>query len=135
MNRPVRIAVIDDEPKLTKLLKLVLEEGLSCEVSVFNDSLHALDALKNEEFDVISLDHRMPHLTGTQIVKQLRTADGPNCKTPIVLLTAFREEAEHLKLELLKDLLFLDKPIEDEHYLVNIRIALQMKKNQLLRVG
>ncbi|MBL7670614.1 MAG: response regulator [Bdellovibrionaceae bacterium] len=122
------IAVVDDEPKMTKLLKLVLEDNFNCEVEVFNDPTDALSRLKTKKFDAISLDHRMPKLTGMDLVKLLRTSSGPNVETRILLLTGYREEAECSNIDLLKDVLFLDKPVSDERYILWMRTLLKSKK-------
>ena len=116
-DRNYRIAIVDDEPKITKLLKLVLEENLTCAVEVFNEPTQALQRLRQVEFDAISLDHRMPKLSGMDLVKLLRTSNGPNQKTRILLLTGHREEAESAHVDLLDEVIFLEKPIDDTRYL------------------
>jgi CheY-like chemotaxis protein len=123
-----RIALVDDEPKITKLLKLVLEENLACTVEVFNDPTQALERLRQVPFDAISLDHRMPKLSGMDLVKLLRTSFGPNQKTRILLLTGYREDAECAHLDLLDEVIFLEKPIDDAHYLRWMKFVLLKTK-------
>ena len=123
-----KIIVIDDEPKMTKLLRMILEDHLDCEVETYNDPHEALKRLNEQDFDLISLDHRMPGLTGMQITKSLRSIPGTNSATPILIFTGFREEAENLAVSLLNDLLFLEKPIDDARYIQNVKVGLEMKK-------
>ena len=133
MLQNARIILIDDEVKMTKLLKLIVEDHLSCEIEIFNDARAALERLQEAEFDVISLDHRMPGLKGMEIAKLLRTnPDGVNSKTPILLFTGFLEEAESLAIDLLDDLIFLEKPVDDQRYIHNLKMALSMKKVSVL---
>jgi len=123
-----RIALVDDEPKIAKLLKLVLEENLACTVEVFNDPTQALERLRQVQFDAISLDHRMPKLSGMDLVKLLRTSEGPNKRTRILLLTGYREDAECAQLDLLDEVLFLEKPIDDTRYLRWMKFVLLKDK-------
>jgi CheY-like chemotaxis protein len=127
-DRNYRIALVDDEPKITKLLKLVVEENFTCTVEVFNDPTKALARLREVQFDAISLDHRMPNLSGMDLVKLLRTSLGPNQKTRILLLTGYREEAECAHLDLLDEVIFLEKPIDEAHYLRWMKFVLLKKE-------
>jgi DNA-binding NtrC family response regulator len=129
MSSKPQIILIDDEPKMTKLLKLILLDAFDCEVETFNDPLQAHELLLARSFDVISIDHRMPELMGAELVKMLRINKGPNSKTPVLILTGYREEAE-ISVKHLDDLLFVEKPINDDSYIRNIKLALQMKKKQ-----
>lgn len=114
---PCRIALVDDEPKITKLLKLTLEENFDCSIEVFNDSIIALERFRQVPFRAISIDHRMPKLAGMDLVKILRTSQGPNQKTRILLLTGYRDDAECAHLDLLDQVVFLEKPIDETRYL------------------
>jgi CheY-like chemotaxis protein len=126
-TKKYQIAVIDDEESITKLLKMILEEGFDCSVECFNDPTQALERLKEKEFDAISMDHRMPKLTGMDVVKILRNTEGPNLSTRILLLTGFREEAECLHPELLDQVYFLDKPVSNKRYLNWMNMLLKGK--------
>lgn len=127
-DRNYRVALVDDEPKITKLLKLMVEENFTCTVEVFNDPTKALARLREVQFDAISLDHRMPKLSGMDLVKLLRTSLGPNQKTRILLLTGYREEAECAHLDLLDEVIFLEKPIDETHYLRWMKFLLLNKE-------
>lgn len=126
-TKKYQIALVDDEPQITKLLKLTLKDNFNCEVETFNDPTDALARLKEKAFDAISLDHRMPKLTGMDIVELLRLAEGPNKKTRILLLTGFREEAECHNEELLNEVIFLDKPITNEKFVRWMKVILNDK--------
>jgi CheY-like chemotaxis protein len=118
MDQPTcRIALVDDEAKILKLLRLILEENFSCTVEAFTDPVIALERLRQVPFAAISLDHRMPKLTGMDLVKLIRTSKGPNQQTRILLLTGYREEAECAQLDLLDQVIFLEKPIDEPRYL------------------
>lgn len=126
VQKPRQIMVVDDEPQMTKLLRMILIENIECEVEVFNDSVAALERLRQKKFDLVSLDFRMPKMTGIELVTAVRMNEGPNRHTPILLFTGFRQEAETLGKELIEDLLFLEKPVENSRYIAQAKMALMM---------
>ncbi|MGZ3773196.1 MAG: response regulator [Pseudobdellovibrionaceae bacterium] len=130
-NTKPQIAIVDDEVDLTEVYKNIVEGNIECNVEVFNDSTQALTRFQEKKFDVISLDHRMPHLTGMGIVKILRSNEGPNKNTPIIICTGFVEEAESLVTELLENVIFLQKPFESARYIRWIRSMLSSRENKI----
>lgn len=129
-TKAAKVMVVDDEPTMTKLIGLLLEDETSCVVAQYNDPIEAYKDLLSQPFDVISLDHRMPQMTGMAILQLLRNGDGPNRRTPVLIFTGYRDEVEALGAQILENVLMLDKPISDEQYLRNVRLALHMKKIQ-----
>lgn len=127
MAAPIKIMIVDDELQMTKLLKLIVEENLDCVVETFNDPQLALERLCEVRFDVLSLDFRMPGMNGIELIKNLQTVpNGVNLDIPVLMFTGFREEAERIHPKLIENLLFLEKPISDDRYIQNIKIAMQM---------
>lgn len=59
--------------------------------------------------DIIVTDVRMPGITGTELLQSLRTR---GCDTPVVIMSAFADEALRLRAKDLGANLFLEKPIE-----------------------
>jgi CheY-like chemotaxis protein len=82
-----RILVVDDEPTITRLLKLNLEQTGEYEVATENISQAALAVAEEFQPDLLLLDVVMPGLDGGTLASQLQTS--PSLKgTPIVFLTA-----------------------------------------------
>ena len=80
-----RIAVVDDEPDITTVLKKGLEHhGFA--VDVFNDPQAALDSFKPGHYDLMIIDIRMPRLNGFDLYRELKKKD-ENVK--VCFLTAF----------------------------------------------
>ena len=84
---PKRILIVDDEPAITRSLKLNLEALAGYEVRTENDSARAVDAAREFHPQLILLDVLMPHLDGCDVSAQIH-ADPELKHTPIVFLTA-----------------------------------------------
>jgi two-component system OmpR family response regulator len=81
---PVRLLVVEDEPRLAK----ALERGLAAEgyvVDVAADGIAGLDAARHGEYDAVVLDIMLPRLSGYRIVQALR--DEGNW-VPVLMLSA-----------------------------------------------
>ncbi len=88
MNSPKkRIMVIDDEPSLTRLIRLNLQQTGEFEVLEENRPDHALAAARDFRPDLILLDVVMPGLDGGDLASQFM-ASPHFAKVPIIFLTA-----------------------------------------------
>ena len=89
---PRRVLVIDDEAVIRELICLQLGlSGYDC-VTVPN-GYGGLELARNELFDLIVLDLLLPGMDGISVCRAIRR-DAGNPDTPILMLTARREEAD-----------------------------------------
>jgi two-component system copper resistance phosphate regulon response regulator CusR len=58
-----KILIVDDEPDITLTLGKGLEQG-GYDVQAFNDPLVALSNFKQNTYDLLLLDIKMPNMTG-----------------------------------------------------------------------
>lgn len=124
MAKRLKIAVVEDEILLADILKLILEDAFKCTVDIFEGAGHALEALKNYEYDLISCDYSMPGLSGLDLVRTLRTQPGPNSRTKVLFLSG---NGFGLKADIQNELigaLFLAKPATVNNYLKSAKILL-----------
>jgi DNA-binding response OmpR family regulator len=92
VNEKPRALVVEDEPSIRELVGLHL--GLEGFVTVAApDGREALRLLRESRFDVIILDLMIPHVDGLTICRAIRR-EGPNVETPVLMLTARREETD-----------------------------------------
>jgi CheY-like chemotaxis protein len=106
-----RILVVDDEPSITRLLKLNLEQTGDYVVRTENTSRSALAAAEEFQPDLILLDVVMPGVDGGNLAALFQS--NPILKRlPIVFLTAAvtREEVRERR-GLVGGLPFLAKPV------------------------
>ena len=82
-----RILVVDDEPSITRLLKLNLEQTGDYEVATESVSRAALAAAEQFQPDLMLLDVMMPGMDGGSLATALQAS--PKLKgVPIVFVTA-----------------------------------------------
>lgn len=107
-----RILVVDDEPSITRLLKLNLEETNDYEVRTENDAKAAVASAEDFQPDLILLDVLMPDLDGGELASRLQAS--PKLKgVPIVFLTAAATKKEvYARGGKVGGLPFLAKPVD-----------------------
>lgn len=87
MNDHKRILVVDDEPQITRVLRMSLSSQ-GYDLRVANDGEAALDVLKDWTADLVITDLSMPNMTGIDLCRQIRTKS----KVPIIVLSVKGEE-------------------------------------------
>ena len=91
-NGQPNVLVVEDEANIRELvaLHLRLEELTPVEAA---DGTSALDLARTRRFDLLILDLMLPGLDGVTLCRAIRR-DSVNAHTPILMLTARREEAD-----------------------------------------
>lgn len=80
-----RILVIDDEPHICDLIQTELEDE-GYQVITVSDGQKALEIIRQERPDLVSLDIRMPGMDGLEVLSGIREID---MRIPIIVLTAY----------------------------------------------
>ena len=108
-GQPRHILVADDEPHIGRIIKMKLEQG-PFRVTLAYDGREALETLRtNEDIELVLLDLMMPHLTGLDVLAEMR-ADPRMKQIPCIILTAAGQEAQHHRAMELGASEFLTKP-------------------------
>jgi CheY-like chemotaxis protein len=111
MNKS-KILVVDDDPKLSRLVKTILEKTALYQVQEENRSSAALAAAKLFEPDMILLDVDMPGKDGGDVARELQ-ADPVLSRKPLLFLTSLISHSEAGKREVQRGgMLFLAKPVD-----------------------
>jgi DNA-binding response OmpR family regulator len=88
-----RVVVVEDEAPIRELMRLHLSlAGFG--VEEINDGGSALDRLRAERYDLVVLDLMLPGLDGITLCRAIRTTQGPNLNTPILMVTARDTESD-----------------------------------------
>jgi two-component system OmpR family response regulator len=89
---PVRLLVVEDEPRLLRSLTGALqEEGYSVDTAA--DGIEGLYKAENTAYDAIILDVMLPGVDGWEILRRVR----PKQRTPVLMLTARDATADRVK--------------------------------------
>jgi DNA-binding response OmpR family regulator len=88
----IKILIAEDEPDIRELISLTLQFG-GYDVVSAKDGAEAVDAAKNDNFDLILMDVRMPRMTGYEACRILRSTDSTK-EIPIIFLSAKGQESE-----------------------------------------
>ncbi|MFW6206944.1 MAG: response regulator [Gemmatimonadota bacterium] len=78
-----RVLVVDDDPASLDTTRRMLEKG-EHEVKTAPDGQAAIEVLKDEIFDVVLCDIRMPGVDGVEFLKRLRELGDA---TPVITMT------------------------------------------------
>jgi DNA-binding response OmpR family regulator len=83
--RNKRILIVDDEKNITDTFKIGLEQQ-GFEVVTYNDPEPALSQFKENWFDLLLLDIKMPKISGFDLYRRLKEIDS---KPKVCFITAF----------------------------------------------
>ena len=118
------ILVVDDEPKITQLVRDYLERA-GFAVLVAYDGKKALSLAKTERPDAVILDLGLPQLDGLDFTREFRKTSN----APIIMLTARSEESDKLiGLELGADD-YMTKPFSPKELVARVRVVFRRIEN------
>lgn len=105
----IHVLVVDDTKNIRLLLTQCLEfEGYT--VTTAGNGTEALEILSHQSFDLIFLDVRMPELSGTEVLRQMRKM---GVHSPVVMITAFGTVKNAVECTQLGAVAYLQKPFTE----------------------
>ena len=118
------ILVVDDEPKIVKLVRDYLERA-GFAVRFATDGRIALSLARTEKPDLMVLDLGLPQLDGLDVIRELRKVSN----IPVIMLTARSDESDKLiGLELGADD-YITKPFSPKELVARVRVVLRRMEN------
>ena len=86
MNKKEKILVLDDDPDIGMMIKMMLEyKGYSVTVSERAEQAHEI--LKNDEFDLVIMDMLLSGVNGTDLCSEFKK-DSSIADIPIIMISA-----------------------------------------------
>lgn len=124
---PIRILVVDDEPKYVGGIRAILT-ATGYDVVTAHDGRSAIDLAVRENPGLILMDVRMPGLDGYEACRRLREFS----TVPVIMLTAMAETANKVKgLELGADD-YITKPFSADELVARVQAVLRRVKSAAL---
>jgi len=125
-----KILVVDDEEVLRNLAKEVLfEEGY--QITLADSGEQALEFMKQEAFDLVIADFKMPGIDGMELLKKIKEKDE---EIQVILLTSHLSPMTALSSLEAGAFWYLTKPLDDISIFVEkVKIALDDKKRQRIK--
>jgi two-component system response regulator PilR (NtrC family) len=128
-----RILIVDDEKPIRDSLKIVLsDEGYTTEVA--GDGEEALEKIKNESFDIVITDIKMPKIDGIQL---LETVSSISPETFFIIMTAYASVKTAIDALRHGAFDYLIKPVEFDDVIIRIKRLIDYKnlaqENKVLR--
>jgi DNA-binding response OmpR family regulator len=120
-NSRRRILVVDDEACIRLLLSEVLAVS-GYHVDVAEDGAAAWEALQAKSYDLLITDHKMPKITGVQLVRNMRSA---RMALPVVMVTGELPEHDPESPPLLQLAATVLKPFSLEALISTVKKALR----------
>ncbi|MDO4232144.1 MAG: response regulator [Lautropia sp.] len=119
-NRPLQLLVVEDEPKLAVLVCRYLDAA-GFQTGILADGNLVVDAVRNNQPDLVLLDLMLPGRDGIDICREIRTFSS----VPIIMMTARVEEIDRLLgLELGADD-YICKPFSPREMVARVRAVLR----------
>ena len=81
-----KILIVDDEPDIVSYLEMVLQDQGYETATAWNGN-EAMEAVKRDRPDLVTLDITMPEASGTRFYKEIRL-DPDLSKIPVIIVTA-----------------------------------------------
>jgi CheY-like chemotaxis protein len=85
-NEPKKILIVDDEPDIRNFLSACIEDA-GFQVDTAKDGIEAIEKVKADPPDLITLDLVMPRRSGVRVIRELQ--GNPDwAKIPVIVITA-----------------------------------------------
>ena len=129
------ILIIEDEAAIRRvLIKILSEENDSYNVSEAEDGLAGIERLRNEDFDLVLCDIKMPKMDGVEV---LETVKKLKPEIPVVMISGHGDLDTAVNTMRLGAFDYISKPPDLNRLLNTVRIALDSKElvveNKLLK--
>jgi CheY-like chemotaxis protein len=134
---PKRVLIVDDEADVREYLQAALEDaGFVVETAC--DGLEALDAVRRNTPDLVSLDLVMPHHSGARFYHDLQK-DKQLSKIPVLIVTGHAKDelgrADFREMTMSGPGVYLEKPVRPDSYVKAVRTLLGMESSDAEMMG
>lgn len=115
-----KVLVVDDDPKILKMIETILLSEDNIEVFTAKDGFEAGSMVYSKNPDLILLDFRMPNMDGFEVCRRLKSDDKTK-DIPIIAVTVLSEEKEIKNMFDAGVIDHLPKPFKTEELIEKIK--------------
>jgi len=121
-----KILVVDDDEAMCQFLSIMLKkEGY--DVSTVNDGHSAIQRVKEDGYDVVITDIKMPGMSGLQLLEAIKAVDP---SMPVVIMTGFASQSSAIAAVNKGAFQYLEKHASNDEVKIVVRNAIEMRKVQ-----
>src|SRR5690554_3896180 len=121
-----RILIIEDEAAIRRVLvKILSEENSDYHVEEAEDGLVGIEKIKNEDFDLILCDIKMPKMDGVEVLEAVKKIKP---EIPMVMISGHGDLDTAVNTMRLGAFDYISKPPDLNRLLNTVRIALNSKE-------
>jgi len=123
LQKDIKILLIDDDSSIRDMLSIVLGKAGYTVVGVDNGFL-ALDKLKQESFDLVISDIKMPEIGGIELLTKIKSIDAD---IPVIMITAYASTEDAVEAMKLGAEDYVTKPFNIEELKIVIQKSIYKK--------
>lgn len=117
-----RILIVDDEIEIRDSLSVILED-CGYESITAKSGVEAMEKMKENEFDLVVTDIRMPRMGGLDVIEKLRDLDND---VPVLIITAYVYREMAVRAMQMGANGYLLKPIDFDELIHRIEVLLSV---------
>jgi two-component system response regulator PilR (NtrC family) len=121
-----KILVVDDEKSMREILEIFLKSE-NYDVSTADNGEKAIEAIKNDIFDLVITDMKMPKVGGLEVLKHIKQIS-PD--TVVVIITAFGTTESAVEAMKLGAYDYIQKPFQMDDIRLVVKNALEKQRLQ-----
>jgi putative two-component system response regulator len=129
-SRVLKVAIVDDSRSVVEDLTGQLMDISGVDAVAFLDPEEALAHAAAHKVDLFLVDHNMPKLTGTELIKRLRAMPAYRY-VPIIMITSDSSRATRLEALEAETTDFLSKPLDIDELKSRVGNLLNLRRVQL----
>ena len=121
-----KILLIEDEASIRRVLnKILSEESKDYEVTEAEDGLQGMELVKNEDFDLILCDIKMPKMDGVEVLEAVKKIKP---EIPVVMISGHGDLDTAVNTMKIGAFDYISKPPDLNRLLNTVRNALDRKE-------